>query len=64
MDKTCSMEDCRYCSCATMKRDPYSKKNHMYCQTADSVIMLRRRWGARKVPGWCPKNCKEELNEK
>ena len=52
-------KDCRNCDCATIKRDPFSRKNYMYCETEDSVIMLRDKWGPREIPGWCPMKKKE-----
>ena len=49
------IEDCRYCPNATLKFDEGSVEDFMYCQTDQSLIMLRERWGSRPIPNWCPR---------
>ena len=46
--------DCQYCPCATLKFDKGSEQDFMYCQTKDSCLCLRKGWGPRRIPDWCP----------
>ena len=46
-----TIRDCQHCPCAVTKP---SKEGAMYCQTNRSLIMLRKEWGPRDVPDWCP----------
>ena len=56
--------DCQHCPCATLKYDKGVEEDIMYCQTRHSLITLRKGWGTRKIPNWCPLMGKENLNEK
>ena len=50
------IEDCRYCPNATLKFDRAAEEDIMYCQTTNSLIMLRDSgWGPRPIPNWCPR---------
>lgn len=50
------IEDCCHCPNATLKFDRAAKEDVMYCQTANSLIMLRDNgWGPRPIPDWCPR---------
>lgn len=50
------IEDCRFCPNATLKFDEGSAEDIMYCQTHQSLIMLRDNgWGPRPIPNWCPR---------
>lgn len=53
---TVLIEDCRHCPNATVKFDREAKEDIMYCQTHQSLIMLRDNgWGPRPIPDWCPR---------
>jgi hypothetical protein len=53
---TVLIEDCRFCPNMTLKFDENSAEDIMYCQTANSLIMLRDNgWGPRPIPDWCPR---------
>ena len=48
-------KNCRNCPRATLKIEPSSKENFMYCQTKRSCIQLRKGWGDNPIPVWCPR---------
>lgn len=53
---TVLIEDCRFCPNMALKFDENSAEDIMYCQTANSLIMLRDNgWGPRPIPDWCPR---------
>ena len=53
---TVCIEDCQHCPNATLKFDHESKEDIMYCQTQNSLVMLRDNgWGSRPIPNWCPR---------
>ena len=52
---TVVIDDCKHCPNATLKFDPNSGEDIMYCQTCRSILMLREGWGSRPIPDWCPR---------
>lgn len=54
------IENCKDCPCATLKFNKKAQDDIMYCQSLQSLIMLRTGWGAREIPDWCPLLNKEE----
>ena len=56
------IEDCCYCPNAKLKFIKDEEEDYMFCQTATSCIQLRKGWGNRPIPDWCPRlNRKKEL---
>ena len=57
---TIQISSCEDCPNATLKREPETKEEYMYCQTFNSCICLRKGWGDRIIPNWCPRLKKKE----
>ena len=49
------IEDCRYCPNASLKFIPELEEDVMFCQTTTSCLFLRKGYGSRAIPNWCPR---------
>ena len=52
---TVLIEYCCHCPNATLKYDKEENGDYMYCQTQLSCMQLRKCWGKRPIPDWCPR---------
>lgn len=52
---TITITSCEDCPNATLKRLPETGEEFMFCQTFYSCIRLRKGWGDRIIPNWCPR---------
>ena len=51
---TVLIDDCQHCPNAALKYSEEVKDDFMYCQTEHSCVQLRKWWGERPIPDWCP----------
>ena len=49
-----TIESCHHCPHACALVDEESNKRMMYCKQKRSLILLRKDWGERPIPDWCP----------
>lgn len=49
------IEDCCHCPNVRLKFIEDEEEDYMCCQINTTCIQLRRGWGHRPIPDWCPR---------
>ena len=49
------IDNCQLCPHAVLLLDEDSGEEVMYCKQSRSLIWLRKNWGPRPIPNWCPR---------
>ena len=49
-----TIDNCQLCPDAILLLDEDSGEEAMYCKQSRSLIWLRKNWGTRPIPNWCP----------